>query len=109
MGIEELKDVIVFVARLGNGLGRASEDGVFELSDLLHLGPALAASFAAGSGISKVPAELADLDDAEQKEVVAIFKAELDVPQEDAEKIAEAGFPVVLQLAKMVALWQKAP
>lgn len=103
--VNELKDVVLFVAKLGNGIASALEDGSVGVSDAVALLPAMASLFPALSGIEAVPEELKDLSEAEQTEMIQIFKETLQLAddQQKAEQYAELGFEVAVKLAKFIA------
>lgn len=106
-GISELKDVVLFVAKLGNGIASSLEDGSVGVADAVKLLPAMAALFPALSGIEQLPAELKDLDEAEQKEIIDLFKANLEVENDNVEQYAELGFEVSVKLAKFIVSLKK--
>ena len=56
LGIKETKEVLTFVASLGNGAGLAMEDGKWSLTDLSYFMSAFAAFFPAINGITEVGA-----------------------------------------------------
>ena len=96
MGIEETKDVIEFVAKLGNGIGESVEDGRWTLSDATNFIPAATKVFSAIEGIEKVDNELLDLDEEEKVELVDFIIEQFDIVQDEAEKIVEEGLEQLL-------------
>jgi len=89
MGIEDLKDVV----KAGLDIGEALSDGIGieDISALLSLPEAI-------SGISNVPAEIADLDAAEKEELHAFVQAEFDLPDDKLEAFIEGAIKVVIEV-----------
>jgi len=91
-GIEKITVAVEILAEFGNIVGAALEDGKINMADvgLLARLPAVAMGiFSAVSNVTDIRAELADLDPAEKAELVAIFKARFDIPQEKIEVVVE--------------------
>lgn len=89
LGIKELKDVVAF----GLDVGEALSDGVGieDVSALFGIADAIA-------GISEVPAELADLDEAEAEELKKFVAEEFDLPDDRLEEFIEAAISAVIGL-----------
>ena len=89
MGIEELKDVV----KVGLDIGEALSDGVGieDISALFGLPEAIA-------GISDVPAEIADLDEAEKDELKVFVAENFNIPDDKLEEFIEAAIAVVIDL-----------
>ena len=92
MGIQETKDVVY----AGLKIGEALSDGV----DITDVG-ALTSLPAAISGISDVPAEIADLDEAEMEELKMFVQDNFDIPDDDVEKFVEKAISTVIQLYQL--------
>jgi hypothetical protein len=88
-GIEQTKDVVKFVVALGVGAAKSYEDKKLSFMDLANFLGAVTAFPAAISGISEVPAELADMDATERQELVDYIKEEFDIPQDALEARVE--------------------
>lgn len=101
-GIQETKDVIKTAAQIGNGIGIALQDGKFELTELVEFVPALLSLPTALSGITDVPLELSDLDEAERRELLDYMRQEFDIPQEQTEEAVEDHAEFLLALWKLV-------
>lgn len=97
-GIQETKELVVFVARLSSSLGAALEDGKLGIVDMARLAPVLMKAGAALEGIDKVPVEMSDLDAAEREELIEAVKGELSLPQE---KLEEAVFKCLSVASKL--------
>jgi len=89
LGIEDLKDVV----KVGLDIGEALSDGVGieDISALFGLPEAI-------SGISNVPAEIADLDAEEKEELHAFVQAEFDIPNDKLEVFIEGAIKVVIEI-----------
>lgn len=98
MGIEELKDVV----KLGLDIGEALVDGIGieDISALFSLPEAIA-------GISNVPDEIADLDEAEKAELQEFVRAEFDIPNDQLEEFIESAIAVVLELYGLYIKFQR--
>lgn len=101
MGIKETKDVVRFGLSLGDALKRALEDGSINILDALKFLPVLKHLQEAIQGASKIPAELKDLDEAEKAELLAFFREEFDLSNDDLEAKIEAGLQVGLGLLQL--------
>jgi hypothetical protein len=96
MGIEETKDVIEFVAKLGNGIAESVADGKWSFTDVTNFIPSATKVFSAIEGIDKVDDELLDLDEEEKAELIEFVIEQFDIPQDNAEKIIEEGLDQIL-------------
>lgn len=90
-GIQETKDLVIVAISLGNALGKAMADKKFNLADvgafidpMLNLPAALA-------GISEVPSEIEDMDEAERIELFETVKEKFDLPDDKVEAAIEEG------------------
>ena len=97
LGIEETKDVV----KAGIGMGIAFADGI-GLDDIgvITLLPA------ALSGIADVPAELADLDAAEARELHQFVVDEFDLDDNDVEAAIEQGVKVVIEIYRTYMMFK---
>lgn len=102
VGIKETKDVVVAVAKFGNAGGKALEDGKVSITDAVYIYEPLQAISAAVEGIGNVPAELADLDAAELKDLEATFAREFDLPQDGIEAVVEKAVSVARGFVELV-------
>lgn len=100
-GIQEVKELITFLCLLFGGVVRALKDGI-DLSDIGHLTPAMKAALPAFEGIGKVGTELADLDDAERDEIIALVAEKLDLPDDRVEEFAEKLFRIAVYIVDAV-------
>jgi len=91
-GISELKDVL----KAGISIGEALADGI-DIGDIV----ALMDLPAAIDGIKEVPAEVADLDEAELEEINDFIKTEFDLPDEDLEAFIEEALSWALSTYKL--------
>lgn len=107
LGIESLKSVLKLGLALGNGIGKAMEDGKVDLTDIVYLMGALQAAPAAFLAVDKVQAEAKDLDASEMAELVAYAKAEFDLADDELEKKIEKSLEAGLVIYQAVMLWKK--
>ena len=101
-GIQETKEVVGFIVELGNGIGKAREDGDWSASDLVYFMDALLAVPAAFQGIDKVPMEVKDLDEAEMKELSDYVVEEFDIPQDKIEEVIEDAIHIAWKVWELV-------
>ena len=94
-GTKELKEVLSFVAELGNAVGKSLEDGKVSFVDARHFINAFSSAGAAVDGLDKVLAELKDLDQVEAQQLVDHVKMELDLADDDLERKIESGFELL--------------
>jgi hypothetical protein len=74
VGIKETKEVLVFGLNFQKGIVASNADGTINWMDIGNLMPVVQSAGAAINGIGKIKAELLDIDDAEQAELVEITK-----------------------------------
>jgi len=101
MDVKETKEVIRFGLSLGNALRKAMEDGNINLLDALKFLPVLRELKPAIEGAKKIPAELKDLDEAEKAELLAYFKKEFELKDDELEAKVEMALEVGLSLSKL--------
>ncbi|OQY70802.1 MAG: hypothetical protein B6D44_15210 [Ignavibacteriales bacterium UTCHB2] len=90
-GIEETKDVVVFLCKTTNAvLDSLKDDGKITIGDFPKFGGVAMALFPAFSGINEVPKELAELSEDEVTELIALVKDELELDGNVEEVIAKA-------------------
>lgn len=100
--IKETTEAMTFGISLAMAVDSATQDG-FQWTDIFNLVPPLTQLPAAIEGIEKVPAEIADLDDDERRELAeAIVK--LDFASDRSEEIAEQALKVGVDLAKLIMM-----
>lgn len=102
-GIKETKEVVVFLAKVGEGVEKALADGKIDLSDALDFTGAVMAIGAAVSGVGEVPSELKDLDASEAAELVNAALAELPHLSGKALGVVKAALAVVVSVSSLVS------
>ena len=108
MGVNELKDVVVFVAKVGNVTEKVMEDGKVDMKDAYAASGLILPAISAARGAQDIPAEISDLDEAEKNELLAAFKVECDLKNDNIERYAELGVEAALKLAQFFAHPKKA-
>lgn len=73
-GIKETKDVVIFLAKLGIAIGHSVHDKKLDVVDFAAAAKEVPAAL---NDITKVPAEIKDLDSAEGKELLETVVTEL--------------------------------
>ena len=112
MDIASLKSLVSVGAALGSVAGATMEDGKVDVKDLALL-PRLIPVFPALLAIDFAQAipEAKDLSESEALELVALYKAEFDIPQDDLEVKIETVLSLCVRLAgiigELVALFKK--
>jgi hypothetical protein len=104
MDIASLKSLVSVGAALGSVAGATMEDGKVDVKDLALL-PRLIPVFPALLAIdfAQVVPEAKDLSEAEALELVALYKAEFDIPQDDVEVKIETVLSLCVRLSGIVA------
>ena len=97
LGIKETKDVV----RAGIKMGIAFSDGI-GLDDI----GVITVLPAALSGIADVPAELADLDAVEARELHQYVVDEFDIDDNDVEAVIEQAIKVVIEIYRTYMLFK---
>lgn len=103
MGITQLKEAVLSVCQFISAGKEALEDGKITLSDIpLFITPLIGLPSAI-SGIEQVPAELADLDEAEKNELVAYIQDKLNLG-EKTEAIVGKAISVLYEMKSLYDL-----
>lgn len=102
--MKETTDLVVLVARIGNGVAASLEDGKITLSDLTNIGPALAALPAAISGIGSIVIELKAATDADKEDLVNTFCAEFSISSAAAEALVEESIALIVGIWKLLSV-----
>lgn len=104
MEIAQLKSLVSVGAALGSVAGATMEDNKVDVKDLALL-PRLIPVFPALLAIdfAQVVPEAKDLSEAEAAELVALYKAEFDIPQDDVEVKIETVLSLCVRLSGIVA------
>ncbi len=102
-GIEETKDVVLAVTAFANAVSSALEDDKISLGDLPLLIGVATKLPSAISGISEVPKELNELDEAEKNELLVLVQEELDF-QGDVEEVVTKALIIISDIKDLVDL-----
>jgi hypothetical protein len=100
--VQELKDVLDLTIALLLSGEKALDDGKLSVKDLLLLVDVLPKVAPAVAGVSKVPAELADLSAEEGAELVAHVMASLVLDSEKAKVVVEKSLKVAVAVVELV-------
>ena len=104
VNINETKDVVIFLCKVSNAANESfADDGKITVSDLFKFSGAAIALFPAISGISAVPAELADLDPIEKDELIALVKEELNLDA-NVEAVVEKALLIAAEIKGLIDL-----
>ena len=101
-GIQETKEMLDFIIAMGNGYGKAVEDGEWTASDLTHFMDALLKVPAALANMDLIPVELGDLEEAELQELKDHVVEEFDIPQDDVEEVIEMALGIGLDIYDLI-------
>ena len=99
-GIKETKEALLFGISMAMAIDETTQDG-FQWTDVLSLIKPMVKLPAAIAGIQDIPAELADLDEAERTELVEAIK-ELEFASEFSEEIAEQALRVGVEIGNLI-------
>lgn len=108
-GTKELKEVVAFGLSVHVAWTKAKADGKLDWKDLLHAVMPAKNLLAALQGVSKVPAELKDLTDAERSELMSWAQAEYDIPNDRTEELVEGALALALHAGQYVGAVVLAP
>jgi hypothetical protein len=107
-GIQEFKELCVFLAVGVTAQQKAGADGSYSGGDALYAIPALQALVPALGGVTEIPGEVADMDPAEAAEVAEAIKGALDLTSDGVEAIVEQIMEIGLQLASAALAYKSA-
>jgi len=106
-GIKETKEIVKFGIDMGEAFDKAlANDGKIGLDDAVLFFGAMMGAKAGFDGISKVPAELKDMDAAEAEELRLFVVEELDIINDKVEEVIERALGVVLNIYKLIVLFR---
>ena len=100
--MQETKDVVVLVARIGNGISKSLEDKTINIMDLPNFGPAAMAFPAAIANISNLPEEFKNGTDADREDLVDTFVKEFSISHAAAEIMVEKAIAVAVAIWNMI-------
>lgn len=104
IGIEETAELVDLAAGLGVAAYNMLQDGKISLGDYLYLIPVLPLLGPAVGGISKVPAEIKDIDPEEVDILIARTKGKFDIPFECVEEFVENCLEIGLKVFRNIQL-----
>jgi hypothetical protein len=99
---DEVLDVILLLAAIGNGVGKATEDGKITISDFVHLGPAALKLPAALTNIKDVDNQIGDATPEQVEAWKQAFISEFDIADDKAEAMVEDYLRIVADLAATI-------
>lgn len=108
VGIENLKNGVSVIIKLGEAADTSLADGKFQVSELFNFLQPLMQVPGIIENKDKVLAELKNLDDAEMQQISATVKSELQLSNPNTEKIVEAAVDTLIQLARLSAVIKEA-
>jgi hypothetical protein len=94
--MKELKEALKFALALGNGIAKAYEDKVLDLSDISSLWEPLTHVTDAVEGSEKILAEIRSLDKEKLADLVLWVKGEFDIADDEIEKKVEAALDILV-------------
>jgi hypothetical protein len=100
--MQETKDLLLLIAKIGNGISEARKDGKWDISDVMCFGPSLAAIPAAISGAGDIGAEWAASTDADREELVDFFSKEFSISNAAAEVAIEKALSVAVAIYNLI-------
>lgn len=102
-GIQEVKDVIVLIAAILNEIDKRKAKPLGKFRVVLIVMGLIPAIARALNGITQIPKEFMDLDDAERAELVKMVNETIEFGTSDqAEEIIDKSINVVIQLSAIV-------
>ena len=102
IGIKETSEVLRFGLSLTRACAFSVADGKLSVLDVIYFKDVILTFSDAITDIRKVPAELADLDEAEIKELKRIAEEEFSIPVQKLETAIKAALGIALDLLKLI-------
>lgn len=99
-GIKNLKEMVVFLALMGNAVDQSTKDGL-QPADIGFAMPAFMKAPEAFEGFEEIPEEAKDLDTAEKDEIIATVKQHVDLEDDVVEGIVEDAFAAALNIINL--------
>lgn len=107
-GIENLKKVVQFGAKLGEGVADILEDGKVELGEAAALLPTLMEVPGILANKDKIKQEAADLSDDERAELKEVFATEFDPADDSLENKVEKSINAAVAVLDLIDAFKKA-
>ena len=106
-GVENLKKVVLFGAKLGEGVATILEDGKIELAEAASLLPVLMEVPGILSNKDKIKEEVADLSEAERAELKEAFVSEFDITNDTLELNIEKSVNAAVAILDLIDAFKK--
>lgn len=107
-GVENLKKVVQFGAKLGESAANVLEDGKVELGEAAALLPILMEVPGILANKDKIKQEAADLSDEERAELKEAFATEFDLENESLENKVEKSINAAVAVLDLIDAFKKA-
>ena len=105
MGIKETKELLAVGFDFQDAFLTANEDGKITIADIPAFFPLFNSGRSGIGGINKVGAELLDLDEAENQELIDFAREKFDLPDDLLEILIEDTLEWVLNGVKLANRW----
>ena len=106
IGIKETKEAVTAMVVMVEAVDDAYEDKKFTIGDLWGFPKTLKAMAVGIRGINKIPAELADLDDAEVKELIDFVNVSLPIGKRDTRILVGHALKTALAFAQLLTFYR---
>jgi len=106
-GIDETKDVVVFLAATGKMVDELKGKKLNILTILPKVTKLLPKAIKAVNGIQEVPEEFMDLTDDERADLCNMVKEEIDLQDDKVEQIVEYSLDLLINFSKIIGLFKK--
>ena len=106
-GVENLKKVVQFGAKLGEGVADILEDGKVELGEAAALLPTLMEVPGILANKDKIKQEAADLSDEERAELKEVFATEFDPADDSLENKVEKSINAAVAVLDLIDAFKK--
>ena len=101
--MEQLKKIVSIAAVLSNVAGSSLADNKIDLSDMAYIGQlVMVFPLFAGADFTKVADEVKNFKVEDAEALVAQFKAEFNIPQEDTEVTIEKVLDIVVRVTALM-------
>ncbi len=102
LGIENLKEAVLFGAQLGNGFEKALEDGKISFGEGFGLTLKMLKGFNVVEDREEILREFVDMDLAEKQELERFVADQLDLKNDHTEEIVEKSLTAVIGILDLI-------
>ncbi|MFK7871724.1 MAG: hypothetical protein AB8C84_00940 [Oligoflexales bacterium] len=106
-GIQQTKELLTFVIKMGEALDKSLIDGDIGFRDINRLVAAMLSSKVAFEDMGQIPHELTDLTDQESESLSDYVKQEFQLSDQHSERMIECSLEIGLKFFELVEILRK--